>query len=463
MAATLARGQARAAARGRPVLVSVAEAVAPVDPLRVFAAARGQERAYWEQPDAGFAFAGIGVAVTIEVEGPDRFAVAEQGWRALLDDALIAGANAPAAAPLLVGGFAFEDAPAPAPAPAPATRWAGFPAARLVVPTFRMTGTDAGCWLTTSVLVQPDDDVDALALRLQTDRVLLIDDDALAGTGMAAPRAVDVAEVPDGASWRESVAEVAAEIRAGCLEKVVLARMVEAESATAFDVVGTLERLRGAYPGCYVFAIGRASGATFLGATPERLVELRGREVRAMALAGSVRRGGTPEEDATLAAGLAVNAKDRLEHALVVRGLRGALAGLCDSIAVPSVPERLTMPNVHHLYTPVSARLRAGCTLADLLAHLHPTPAVAGWPREAALDVIRAREPFDRGWYAAPVGWFGSGGDGEFAVALRSALVDGARAWLFAGCGLMGDSDPEGEYAESALKLRPMLAALRAE
>lgn len=439
------------------MLVSVAEAVAPVDPLRVFAAAQGQERAYWEQPDAGFAFAGIGAAVTIEVEGPDRFAVAEQGWRALLDDALIAGANAPVAAPLLVGGFAFDDVPASA------TRWAGFPAARLVVPAFRITGTDAGCWLTTSVLVQPDDEVDALALRLQTDRIRLIDDDRLAGTGMSAPRAVNVSEVPDGASWRESVAEVAADIRAGGVEKVVLARMVEAESATPFDVVGTLERLRAAYPGCYVFAIGRASGATFLGATPERLVQLRGREVRAMSLAGSVRRGGTPEEDATLAAGLAVSAKDRLEHALVVRGLREALAGLCDSIAVPAVPERLTMPNVHHLHTPVSARLRAGCTLADLLAHLHPTPAVAGWPREAALDVIRAREPFDRGWYAAPVGWFGSGGDGEFAVALRSALVDGARASLFAGCGLMGDSDPDGEYAESALKLRPMLAALRAE
>ncbi len=457
LAATLAMGRARAAARGRAVLVSVVEAVAPLDPLRVFAAAVGQERCFWGQPDSGFAFAGAGAAFVVTVDGPARFTDAEHAWRAVIEEALVTGPDIPAAAPLLIGGFGFEAGGART------SRWAGFPDARLVVPTFRVTSTDAGCWLTTSVLVQPSDDVDALALRLQVDRVHLIEDELASAAPATASAVQALVETPDARFWLDTVAQVARDIRDGAVEKVVLARLVEVVAAAPLDVVASLERLRSAYTSCYTFAFARADGGTFLGATPERLVRLRGRDVRVMSLAGSAPRGQSEAEDQARASGLAANAKDRLEHALVVRGLREALAGLCDSIAVPEAPEPLTMPNVHHLHTPISARLRAGCTLGDLLTHLHPTPAVAGWPREAALDVIREREPFDRGWYAAPVGWFGPGGDGEFAVALRSALVRGTSAALFAGCGLMGDSDPANEYAESALKLRPMLAALGAD
>ncbi|HEY0970949.1 MAG TPA: isochorismate synthase, partial [Gemmatimonadales bacterium] len=196
---------------------------------------------------------------------------------------------------------------------------------------------------------------------------------------------------------------------------------------------------------------------------PERLVALERGVVRATALAGSVRRGATPEEDAGLAASLMASAKDRLEHELVVRALREGLAELTDDVRAPEGPETVTMANVQHLHTPLTARPREGVGLLDLVARLHPTPAVGGVPRDEALAWLREHEELDRGWYAAPVGWIGADGDGEFAVALRSALIDGATATLFAGCGVMGDSDPAGELAESELKLRPMMQALEGE
>jgi len=259
-----------------------------------------------------------------------------------------------------------------------------------------------------------------------------------------------------------AVSEAAAAVRRGELEKVVLAREVRVEAEEPFDVEAALRRLRDAYPSCYVFAVARGE-QVFLGATPERLVRLEGRTVRVASLAGSIRRGTTPEEDRELAAALLASTKDRAEHAVVARAIRAALDGPCVEVEAPDAPVILSVRNVHHLYTPVNARLSDGATLLDLVARLHPTPAVGGMPRAAALRYIREHEGLDRGWYAAPVGWMDASGQGEFAVALRSALVEGAEATLFAGCGIMGDSDPEREYAESAVKLRPMLAALGIE
>jgi isochorismate synthase len=197
----------------------------------------------------------------------------------------------------------------------------------------------------------------------------------------------------------------------------------------------------------------------FAGASPERLVRIDGREVRASGLAGSAPRGKTADEDAAIAAALLANAKEREEHAMVRRALLADLAELCDDVVAPAEPSLFTLPHVHHLHTALSARLRAGHSLLDLVARLHPTPAVGGAPRDAALQFIREHEGLDRGWYAAPIGWIGRD-HGELAVALRSALVRGREAWLFAGSGVVADSDPAREYAETMLKLRPMELAL---
>jgi isochorismate synthase len=447
-----ARQRARRA--GRPLLASLTESAPEIDPLAFFnAAASHQERALWYQPSNRFALAAAGAAEVIEKFGADRFEQARVAWRSLLDGALIEDVTGHGSGPLLLGGFAFD------PERESAGQWRGFPDARLVLPRIMLTQDGAECRLTLNVHVWPDSDpiAESLALSRELDRLL---HDA----GSVQPRreqaaAIEATEVRPSAEWQAIVAGAAAAIRARAMQKVVLAREVRLQAETAFDIGAALERLVAAYPTCYVFAVGQGE-RTFLGATPERLVRFEDGQLRAACLAGSERRGATAEEDRQLGDALLASDKNREEHAIVVRALCDGLASLCDELTVPGEPVLLSVSNVHHLYTPVTARPRAGVGLLDAVERLHPTPAVGGFPRAAALTYIRQHEGLDRGWYAAPVGWLGHDGAGEFAVALRSALVDGASASLFAGCGIMGDSDPAREYAESWLKFRPMLAAL---
>jgi isochorismate synthase len=262
--------------------------------------------------------------------------------------------------------------------------------------------------------------------------------------------------------WEALVEDAARACRTGVLEKVVLARAVRACARVPFDPAAALERLRDAYPNAYVFAVARGPRC-FLGATPERLVRLRDGAVDAACLAGSARRGETPEEDARLGSALLASAKDRAEHAVVVRSVRAALEDVCREVHSPHEPRLLRLRNVQHLYTPVDGGVSWPTCVLDLVQRLHPTPAVGGYPREGALRFIREREGLDRGWYAGPVGWLDRRGDGEFAVALRSALVHGAEATLFAGSGIVAQSRASDEYAETCLKLHPMLNALGTE
>jgi isochorismate synthase len=435
---------------GRPILASLTDDAPEIDPLAFYAAtASYDDRALWFQLSADFALAAAGAVQTIAGDGPGRFDDVRGAWRALLADAQIEGAGGPC----LLGGFAFD------PERPSEGQWHGFGDARFVLPRITLSRDASGCRITLNALLWPESD------PLAESRVLADELDRLAGqltAGRApvqSPDEIETAEVIPAAEWQAIVAGASAAIRGGDLRKVVLAREIRLRSERAFDVDAVLERLVRAYPTCSVFAISQGR-RTFLGATPERLVRFAGGELRTACLAGSERRGATVEEDRQLGEGLLLSPKNREEHAVVVRVLRESLSGLCDELIRPDAPELLRVSNVHHLYTPVTARPRAGVGLLDAVERLHPTPAVGGDPRQAALAYIRAQERLDRGWYAAPVGWLGHDGAGEFAVALRSALVDGTQASLFAGCGIMGDSDPAREYTESWLKFRPMLAAL---
>jgi salicylate biosynthesis isochorismate synthase len=463
-----------------PVLVSLTEPIPNVDPLDFFVRGRAvaHDRFFWQQPAAGFALAGIGSAHVIDPNGPDRFARTAREWRALVSQALIedVSGGVPAVGPLLLGGFAFD------PEGAASSDWRGFPDTRLVLPRFLLTVHSDDCWLTTTAVIHSPSDAEALASTLAAQHALILGAGSSRGEGPHAPartahrfsngtaakhrgdeaahgRAVEVSEVRAPADWRAVVAEAAETVRRGDLEKVVLARRVVIRADEPLDVPAALQQLRAGYPSCYVFAVARGD-RVFLGATPERLVHLRDGEVRATCLAGSRRRGTTTEEDRQLGTALLTSEKDRTEHAIVVRALREALRPVCTEVSAPDQPSLLSVRNVHHLHTPVSGRLANGACLLDLVARLHPTPAVGGFPTDAALCFIREREGLERGWYAAPVGWLDRHGEGEFVVALRSALVVGHQASLFAGCGIMADSDPGQEYAESWLKLRPMLSAL---
>ena len=245
----------------------------------------------------------------------------------------------------------------------------------------------------------------------------------------------------------------------GRIDKVVLARRVAFEAPADLDVIGALRHLAAtaAESTTYAFTRGRT---TFLGATPERLARTVGRSFETVAIAGSAPRGADPAEDARFAAGLLASEKDREEHAVVVDTLRAGLAPIVETLTVAEAPGILPLRHVQHLVTPMSGTLREDAGLLALAALLHPTPAVGGEPRDVALDLIAEHEGFDRGWYAGPVGWLGADGDGELMVALRCGLVTGREAVLFAGCGIVADSDPAREWEESRLKLRTMTTAL---
>ncbi|WP_069466241.1 isochorismate synthase, partial [Actinacidiphila rubida] len=267
-------------------------------------------------------------------------------------------------------------------------------------------------------------------------------------------------EVPPAEDWKHLVRRAVRHIGAGGFEKVVLAREVRVTSTAPFDLPVALRRLERTHPHATVFAVGHGS-RTFLGATPEYLVRLTGRSVHTLGLAGTAPRGATPAQDAALARELAASAKIRHEHDVVVRALRDALRDACTAVTEAPAPRVVQLPHVQHLSTAVEGRLAdESAGILDLVERLHPTPALGGHPRAQSLDWLADNEGIDRGWYAAPVGWTDLAGQGEFAVAIRSGVVDSHTASLYAGCGIVTGSDPDDEYAETCAKLRPMLQAL---
>ncbi|MDQ3679345.1 MAG: isochorismate synthase [Actinomycetota bacterium] len=256
--------------------------------------------------------------------------------------------------------------------------------------------------------------------------------------------------------WLVTIGAAVDEIRSGWLRKVVLAREVGVEANRPILPTHVLARLRALYPSCMLFSVDG-----FVGASPELLVSRLGWDVRSQPMAGTIPRSGDPDVDDELAAGLMASQKDRLEHGLVADAVAAALAPFCQALDVPARPSIVPLRNVCHLGTTISGRLDEGRPSAlELAAVLHPTPAVAGTPTDEALACIAALEGLDRGRYAGPVGWVDARGDGEWAVGIRSAQISGNRARLLAGVGVVADSDPEAELAETQLKLQALLAAV---
>jgi isochorismate synthase len=266
---------------------------------------------------------------------------------------------------------------------------------------------------------------------------------------------------PSPEGYRDAVGEAVARIRRRELRKVVLARTIEVRAGRRIDPRLLAHRLRAVDPDAYTFAAPTDDGV-IVGASPELLVSRHGREVRSGPLAGSASRSGDPDEDRANAEALASSAKDREEHEIVVDAVAETLRPFCEDLRWDPEPILRETPNVWHLSTSFCGLLHDPAPSAlDLVAALHPTPAVAGTPTDAALGAIDELEPFDRGRYAGPVGWVDANGDGEWAIALRCAELVGDRATLFAGAGVVADSDPERELDETERKFRAFLDALR--
>lgn len=453
----IARALQRARESGRPVLVSRSlPTTPPVDVLALVEHARaaGTDTMLWERPAAGLAIAGIGVAWAATAHGATRFRDLAAACEAIRADALIeADAAAADPGPFFLSAFAFASEVDPE------GPWREFPPGRMMLPRVLVVRRDHRATLTVSALVEPWSDVEVVRRRLARDVSALeegaspVRSDAVAGT------CYEAVPVPSLARWKGTVSSAIAAIAGGDFEKLVLARTCAVRSDREFDCARVYRRLRRAYPSCAAFWIGTPSGH-FLGATPELLVRLAGRTVSTAATAGSAERGTCPASDRALAHTLVASAKDRHEHAIVVDAIAAALRPLCDHLDVPPLPQILPLQNVQHLTTPITGQLSHPTPLLDLVDRLHPTPAVAGHPRETALAALRAREGLDRGWYAGPIGWMDTRGDGEFVVAIRSALIRGSEASLYAGAGIVADSDPDAELDETRLKLQPLLSAL---
>jgi len=413
-----------------------------------FLATRDGPKTHWAGPE-GLEIAGGGAAVRLTGTGTDRLTRVRETARSVFDDADVDTSTA--ARPRLLGGCAFfADHEGTGP-------WSGFPAAQFVLPRVQLTRSDGRTWLTVT-RSGPDATPDAVERALERTRESIADLPAMVPSG-GAPGVVDTRHATSRSEWTDGVERAVERIRAGELVKVVLALSLSVDLAEPVEPAAVLSRLRRQYPGCYRFLVGADGGAAFFGAPPERLVRREGRSVSTEALAGSAARGDTPEEDAELAASLLDSEKIGHEQSLVVDAIRDQLCDLADV----TVGERTvrTLATIQHLETPIEAQLHGDDHVLDLVETLHPTPAVGGVPPETARSVIRETERFERGWYASPVGWFDAAGDGEFAVAIRSAVADGDRVTLFGGNGIVADSDPAAEWEEVQLKFRPVLDELR--
>jgi len=379
----------------------------------------------------GQGLVGWGTAARVDTKGPERFADAEAWWRGVVDSAVVRDeVDVPGSGLVAFGSFAFADDPG---------------TSALVVPEVALGRRGDTWWLTTigrGTLATPD-----------------LDSAAAAETEVEAPQGVVFTDgARSGAEWEGVVADAVRRISSGALEKVVLARDLVAETARELDVRWPLQQLAARYPSCWTFHVDG-----LFGATPEMLVRRERGLVTSRVLAGTIRPTGDDDHDLALAASLARSSKDLEEHEYAVRSVADSLAPHCRSMNVPETPFVLHLPNVMHLATDVTGVMADDArdtTTLGLAAALHPSAAVGGTPTADAVALIEEIEGMERGRYAGPVGWIDAAGDGEWGIALRCGEVDGRRVRLFAGCGIVTDSDPEAELAESQAKLVPVRDAL---
>lgn len=447
----LRNGQRRIGKQRPRILVSYSVPCQNMDHLSLFAANYGHEDplVLWSIAQRHQIHLGFGCAHEFRCERESPWSDIQVEWQDLLHCAVIQGGHRPS----LCGGFAFDHMAARD------SRWQGFPAAALTLSRILLRRSGDTTRLIVNALVDADSDCDAIyedAVEYwQTILSRPLSNDAPVP---AAPRGDGRPE--DARKWQDEVAKAVAVIRSGQLNKVVLARTEEiAVDRPMIDILRTLHE---SHPGAYLFAFAR-HGSCFLGASPERLIELKQGRLNTCALAGSTPRAANPEEDERLGQRLLQNGKDIHEHALVVGELRDTLSPFCEQLDMPRSPHLHKLRHIQHLITPIAGRAKDCALLLSMLERLHPSPAVGGSPKAAAIEYIRDHEDLDRGWYAGPVGWIDDRGEGEFIVALRSALLKHEQAYLYAGCGIVDASIPESEYLESCIKMRPMSHALKKE
>jgi menaquinone-specific isochorismate synthase len=443
-------------------LVSISLAVDALDPLAVLESIfePAEPHFYAERPSIESAIAGAEIAAACEAHGPNRFVDVQRWMDETLQHTIAVGdVGAPFGGPHFFGAFAFAEETEPG---------EPFPAAYAFVPRWQVALAGDTTTAVANFLVNGEAELAPLVERVWRAhakfRRFEFHDDGPDAASVARSRSVvdtpatwQTDEVSD---YRSAVARALQRIEKGEFKKIVLARAQDLSADRPLHPLRMLNALRQRFRGCYSFSFTQGRGPSFIGASPEQLVRVSKGTLETEALAGSIRRGATASEDAALAAALLRSEKDQREQREVLDDIVARLAPLGIKPSFPAQPQVRRLANVQHLHTPITAPLPDGVRLLDVLAAMHPTPAVGGTPRDAAVKCIRDLEGFPRGLYAGALGWLNARGGGDFFVGIRSALVEGNRARVFAGAGIVAGSTPEKEFAETELKFKAMLDAL---
>jgi menaquinone-specific isochorismate synthase len=434
------------------VIVSRIKEVDALDPLHFFASSEELslgERFFWSTPKADFTMVGIGQELILENNHhtSERFRQIENEWKRF-NKKLISTFEQVGTGPILFGGFSFD------PMKENSELWAGFSEAKFVMPTIMLTVSNGKSYMTINKLITPFDQLDKCLQHFEQ------------FVEMKPNYQLDCEKGNEFASielktseWIEAVEKATSDIRAKEMDKVVLAREVRLEFSNTINPYQVVGRLQREQPTSFIFGFENGQ-QYFIGATPERLVKKEENHVLSTCLAGSIKSGKDNDEDQQLGDQLLQDDKNLIEHSIVVKMIKEAFDQFCDEVVSPMDPTLLKTKNIQHLYTPVKGLAREGHTLFSMVERLHPTPALGGFPKEKAIEKIREFEPMHRGWYGGPIGWLDHEDNGEFVVAIRSGLIEGNKAALFAGCGIVAESEPESEYHETKIKLKPMLSAL---
>ena len=439
----------------KAVLFSHVEAVATMKPLQIYQTSghtyKG-ERFYWKNREGDLLLCGMGIAAKLHPNrtGKDRFNQVREQWDALLQMASVnACQQGMATGPLLFGGFSFMEE---------TDRdelWEDFGNYLFYLPRFLLSENSEGVYLTSTKLITEECDERSIGQFLRERERLLtlthsIEEDV--------PSFIHSDE-KNVEQWKGAVEQSVEDIRAGLMDKIVLARELDLHFEEEVPSGAVLHNLSIQQQASFIFGL-ESDQSCFLGASPERLIKKEGEQIFSACLAGSTQRGKDAGTDEQLGLELMNDEKNRSEHEFVVSMMRKAMEEQCLELDIPQSPILMKLANIQHLYTPVKGTSLPNTSILEFVELLHPTPALGGAPRKIAMEKISEYEQMERGFYSAPIGWMDMNGNGDFAVGIRSGLLKGEQASLFAGCGIVDGSEPESELTETKVKFKPMLNAL---
>lgn len=408
------------------------------------------EHFYWQNANQTLTLVGIGHAKVLTSEGNDeRFSDISARWKELRA-ALIKEKKD--RAPVLFGGFSYD------PKSVKDSEWDEFPSAYFFVPSFQLTNEGGQTYISINLINTSDDAVQEFdKLREERDRLIHIAqvNEFQPSVKPTVDSLVEIAKE----RYVAAVEDVTKQIKNGNADKVVIARSVKMNFDEEVSSVAALHHISNEQQESYHFGL-QKDGQLFFGATPERLIEISNGRAYSACVAGSIERGKSAVEDRELGTELLTDHKNLAEHDYVVKMISEVFHDFCTDVTMPGKPGLMKIRDIQHLFTPIEGSIEQHTDIFNLVAALHPTPALGGVPTNKSMDIIREKEQMDRGYYAAPIGWTDSEGNGEFAVAIRSALLDGKQAYLYAGGGIVADSEAEKEYEETWVKFRPVLRAL---